>query len=239
VGDVDLTASLRRRLDLVEQRLAAACHRSGRCRGDVRLIAVTKMVSAEVAAVLPGLGIRDLGESRPQELWRKVAALPDYVDWHLIGHLQRNKVRQTLPLVRLIHSVDSLRLLTALDEEAARLHCSPAILLEVNVIRDPARLGFAPEAVPGLAPHLMSLRHVEVRGLMTMAAFAEDPETVRPTFVALRELRDRLRSALGPAHALEDLSMGMSNDFEVAVEEGATLVRLGTILFEGVGETSQ
>jgi PLP dependent protein len=227
---------LKQNLDAVEQRLAAACRRSGRRREEITLVAVTKTVSAEIAARLPALGVRHLGESRPQELWRKAATVAEAVDWHLIGHLQRNKVARTIPLVRWIHSVDSPRLLAALEEEAGRLPLPPAILLEVNMTGDPARHGFAPEEVPALAPQLLSLRHFQVRGLMTMAAYEEDPERCRPTFAALRALRDHLRTELGSEATLSDLSMGMSNDFEVAVEEGATLVRLGTVLFEGLGD---
>jgi pyridoxal phosphate enzyme (YggS family) len=222
------------RLRAVEDRLAAACRRAGRDRADVRLVAVTKSVSADVAALLPPLGVTDLGESRPQELWRKAAALPADVRWHLVGHLQRNKVERTLALAHLIHSVDSTRLLAALDEEAARQGRPVAVLLEVNASREPNKHGFAPEEVPSLAPTLAALRHVSVRGLMTMAALADDAEEARPAFAALRRLRDRLRGELGPAHPLEHLSMGMTNDFEVAVEEGATLVRVGTALFEGL-----
>jgi pyridoxal phosphate enzyme (YggS family) len=231
----DAVALLTDRLRALEDRLVAACRRAGRGRADVRLVAVTKSVSAEAAALLPPLGVVDLGENRPQELWRKAAALPGDVRWHLIGHLQRNKVERTLPLVRLIHAVDSLRLLDAIEEEAARRATPVAALLEVNASREASKHGFAPEEVPALAPRLAALRHVSVRGLMTMAAPADDPERARPTFAALRRLRDRLRAELGPAHPLEHLSMGMTGDFEVAVEEGATLVRIGTLLFEGLG----
>jgi pyridoxal phosphate enzyme (YggS family) len=222
------------RLQTVEERLRAACRRAGRDRAEVTLVAVTKTVPPEVAAELARLGVTDLGESRPQELWRKAAALPPTVRWHLVGHLQRNKIEKTLPLVTLIHSVDSLRLLAALEEEAARLGRTVPALLEVNASGEASKHGFAPAEVPGLAAHLIGLRHLLVRGLMTMAAPLDDPQQCRPTFAALRGLRDRLRGELGPPHALEHLSMGMSNDFEVAVEEGATLVRLGSVLFEGL-----
>jgi pyridoxal phosphate enzyme (YggS family) len=222
------------RLAAVEERLRAACRRAGRDRGEVTLVAVTKTVSAAVAALLPGLGVVDLGESRPQELWRKAAALPAAVRWHLIGHLQRNKVERTLPLICCVHSVDSVRLLQELEGQAAGRPGGVEALLEVNASREASKHGFAPEEVPALAPTLAALRHVRVRGLMTMAAYDEEPERCRPTFGMLRRLRDRLREALGPGHALPHLSMGMSNDFEVAVEEGATLVRLGTVLFEGL-----
>ncbi|HEV3261317.1 MAG TPA: YggS family pyridoxal phosphate-dependent enzyme [Gemmataceae bacterium] len=227
------------RLEVIEKRLAAACLRAGRARDDVTLVAVTKSVPVEVAAALPELGLHDLGESRPQELWRKAAALPDDVRWHLVGHLQRNKVERTLALVDLIHSVDSVRLLAALEGAAhGTVKQSPLpVLLEVNASREHNKHGFAPfvpEELPGLAAQVAAWRHIRVVGLMTMAAWEADPERCRPTFTALRVLRDQLRAELGPGHPLPHLSMGMTNDFEVAVEEGATLVRIGTALFEGL-----
>jgi len=234
VNMTSLHTLLRSRLDAVEERLLAACHRAGRDRHAVTLVAVTKTISVETATVLPELGLVDLGESRPQELWRKAAALPASVRWHLIGHLQRNKIERTLPLVQRIHSVDSLRLLTSLEQEAARRQISLPVLLEVNASREANKHGFRPEEVLTLAPALAALQHLRVDGLMTLAAYEEDPERCRPTFVALRTLRDQLRGQLGPVHPLDQLSMGMSNDFEIAVEEGATLVRLGTVLFEGL-----
>lgn len=224
---------LTERLAAVEERLSAACRRVGRSRAEVTLIAVTKTVSAEVAALLPGLGIHDLGESRPQELWRKASIVP-LVRWHLIGHLQRNKIERTLPLLARIHSVDSLRLLRALETAAETLvdpRPLPA-LLEFNVSREASKHGFAPDDVDEVAAALAVLKYVHVDGLMTMAAYEDDPERTRPTFQALRELRDRLAAAV--RRPLPHLSMGMSNDFEIAVEEGATMVRLGTVLFEGM-----
>jgi pyridoxal phosphate enzyme (YggS family) len=228
-----VTASLQRRLTMVEDRLRSACRRAGRDRGEVTLVAVTKTVSAEVAAALHALGVTDLGESRPQELWAKAGVLPPSVRWHQIGHLQRNKIAQTVPLVAMIHSVDSLRLLDALEAEAAKQQRTVSVLLEVNASREASKHGFAPEAVPGLAGSINRLRYAHVRGLMTMAAPEDDPEMCRPTFAAMRGLSDGLRAELSSPHGMEHLSMGMSNDFEVAVEEGATLVRLGTVLFEG------
>jgi pyridoxal phosphate enzyme (YggS family) len=225
---------LSRRLAEIEERIGSACARAGRARAEVSVIAVTKTVSAEVAAVLPELGLHELGESRPQELWRKAALLPATVRWHLIGHLQRNKIDQTLPRVVSIHSVDSLRLLAALDEAAGKSGSAPEVLLEVNASGEASKNGFAPEQVLTLVPAIGALRHLRVAGLMTMAAYEEDPERCRPTFVRLRTLRDQLQAELGPHYPLPQLSMGMSNDFEVAIEEGATQVRLGTILFEGL-----
>jgi pyridoxal phosphate enzyme (YggS family) len=227
---------LQERFDAVEQRLQAACRRSGRARQEVTLVAVTKTIAPSVAAALPKLGVVHLGESRPQELWRKAALLPGTVHWHLVGHLQRNKIERTLPLVQLIHSVDSLRLLEALEKEAARQDRLVDVLLEVNATGETNKQGFAPEELPPLLPAVAALGHVRIRGLMTMAPLEADAERCRPAFATLRTLRDRLHPEFGPAHTLEDLSMGMSNDFEVAVEEGATLVRIGTALFEGLSE---
>ncbi len=216
----------------VEGRLGAACARVGRKREQVTLVAVTKTVFADIAGLLPELGILDLGESRPQELWRKAELLPRTVRWHLIGHLQRNKIERTVPLVHCIHSVDSERLLTALD--AMDTGRAVEVLLEFNCGGEANKLGFAPEQARALVPVLHSLKHVRVRGLMTMAPFEAHPERCRPVFARLRQLREQLRQEVGALHPLSELSMGMSNDFEIAVEEGATLVRLGTVLFGGL-----
>ena len=230
--NADPKSLLAARLAAVEERIAAACRLAGRDRSEVTLIAVTKTVGPEVAALLPQLGILDLGESRPQELWRKAPLLPPAVRWHLIGHLQRNKIERTVPLVHLLHSVDSVRLLNELNQSAG--DGLLPVLLEVNASGEAAKHGFRPDEVTGLEPVLAGLRRVRVEGLMTMAAYDEEPERCRPTFVLLRDLRDRLREACGGTQPLTHLSMGMSNDFEVAIEEGATLIRLGTVLFEGL-----
>ncbi len=220
---------LKANLDAVEARIVQACQRAGRRREDVTLVTVTKTVSSEVADIAVDLGLRDLAENRPQELWRKA----DHVagaTWHLIGHLQRNKIERTLPLVQLIHSVDSERLLHALESEATS---DVSVMLEVNASGETSKQGFAPADVLALVPRLLDLRRVSIRGLMTMAAYQE-PAACRPTFAMLRLLRDQLRNALTPSHEVRFLSMGMSNDFEIAIEEGATHIRLGTVLFEGV-----
>ena len=219
---------LKRNLSALEQHIDAACRRAGRQRTDVTLVAVTKYVSPEVAAVLPELGILDLGESRPQELWRKAKALPKDVRWHLVGHLQRNKIVPTLPLVHLIHSVDSVRLLEALDAEARAQSRKIDVLLELNLSREPQKHGFEPSAI---VPELGQFANLSIRGLMTMAAETTDAEAARPVFAELRRLRDQWRHAFP---GLTELSMGMTNDFEIAIEEGATLVRIGSALFEGL-----
>jgi PLP dependent protein len=235
-GQAELRTMLSQRVHAVEERIRAACSRAGRQRAEVTLIAVTKTVTPEIAAFLPELGILDLGESRPQELWRKAEELPGSVRWHLIGHLQRNKIERTLPLVHFIHSVDSLRVLDALDQEAAKLQHRLPVLLEVNASGEANKLGFAPADVLSLAEKIDGLRNIEVRGLMTMAAFHEHAEDARQTFVTLRQLRDELRTVLKGAVALPHLSMGMTNDFEIAIEEGATFVRVGTALFDGLAD---
>jgi pyridoxal phosphate enzyme (YggS family) len=225
-----------KRLKAVEERIAGACRRVGRNRADVTLVAVTKTVSVETAGQLAAAGVLDVGESRPQELWRKAAALPAGIRWHLIGHLQRNKIERTLPLVTMIHSVDSLRLLEALEEEAAKRSQPLEVLLECNASGEASKHGFALAELPALVPLLAKQRQVHIMGLMTMAAYDPNPENCRPTFAALRQMRDRLSPSLAAPHRLQHLSMGMSNDFEVAIEEGATIIRLGTVLFEGLPE---
>lgn len=225
---------LTERLQAVEERILAACQRAGRNRADVAVVAVTKTISPATAAVLPEMGVLDLGENRPQELWHKAEVLPKNVRWHMIGHLQRNKIERTLEATDWIHSVDSARLLRALDDAALGRAKPVNVLLEVNASREASKHGFAPREAGELAPVIGALRNVHVRGLMTMAAPEEDPERCRPTFGELRRLRETLSEILQPPHNLRHLSMGMSNDFEIAIEEGATLLRLGTVLFEGL-----
>ncbi len=228
--DDELRTALAERVASVRGRIAAACARAGRT-GEVTLVAVSKSVSARVAAVMPALGVPDLGESRPQELWKKAAAIPT-ARFHLIGHLQRNKLDKTAGLCAILHAVDSERLLMALNEFGVKRGSPVPVLLEVNCSREEAKGGFTPEAFLALSDTLLSLDGVQVGGLMTMAAYSDDPEAARHTFVELRALRDALRTRSGLP--LPHLSMGMSGDFEVAVEEGATLVRVGSTLFKGL-----
>ena len=231
MDSTELISILLARLADVEARIVAACQRAGRLREDVTLIAVTKSVGLQVAAVLPELGIHALGESRPQELWKKANAIAG-VSWHLIGHLQRNKLDKTIPLVSLVHSVDSVRVLEALDAFGTKRGTPVRVLIEVNCSREEAKGGFHPDELSALGDKAMSLPGVQLEGLMTMAAHHDDPQLCRPTFIELHNLRDQLRSVTGLS--LPHLSMGMSNDFEVAIEHGATFVRIGSTLFEGL-----
>lgn len=226
---------LRRNLARVREQMAAAAARSGRPADSVTLVAVTKYVSPDVARLLPQAGVLDLGESRPQDLWLKAASLHDQpVRWHLVGHLQRNKVARTLPAVHLIHSVDSTRLLAAIDEAATARQCIADVLLEVNISGQPQKHGFPPDALADALQQAARCRGLRVRGLMAMAGTPGDLASARREFASLRELRNRLQHLQSSHVQLDELSMGMSGDFEVAIEEGATMVRIGSALFEGI-----
>ncbi|HEY2894443.1 MAG TPA: YggS family pyridoxal phosphate-dependent enzyme [Pirellulales bacterium] len=230
-----LASQLGDNLARVRDGVARAAKSSGRGPESVTLVGVTKYVDAEAAAALVACGCLDLGESRPQELWSKAADMAELpVRWHLIGHLQRNKIRRTLPLVELIHSVDSRRVLAALEEEAAAANRTVNVLLEANITSDMAKTGLRPNEAEGALAWAAALEHVRIRGIMGMASLEGGDETARRDFVRLRQLRDQLSACCPPNIALEELSMGMSNDFEIAIEEGSTMVRVGSALFEGI-----
>ncbi len=231
----DLAATIGRNLAEIRQRIAEAAARSGRSADDVTLVAVTKYVEADVVRAVVEAGVTVLGESRPQHLWAKAEALADLpIRWHMIGHLQRNKVQRTVRLVKMIESVDSLRLLEAIDAAAAEPECEARVpvLLEVNVSAEQSKYGFEPGQLPGLLEELTNYPNVEVRGLMGMAALEGGLDAAQRDFAALRELRDRLRSACPEGITLDELSMGMSRDYEIAIEQGATIVRVGSAIYD-------
>ncbi len=217
------------RLDALRERMAAACERAGREPDDVRLVAVSKTYPPEMVEAAVRGGCDCFGESRVYEALPKIEACPGNLEWHFIGHLQRNKVQQVVPAFALIHAVDSLRLLERIEAVAEVVGRRAAICLEVNVSGEASKFGLAPVEVPAVLEAINGMPHVDVRGVMTMAPFSPDAEAARPVFRRLRECRDRWAEQSG--FALDTLSMGMSNDFEVAIEEGATLVRVGTGLF--------
>lgn len=229
-------------LAAVRGRVADACRRAGREPGEVRLVGVTKYVSAEAARMLLEAGCPDLAESRPQSLWEKATALADHAPaprWHLIGHLQRNKIRRTLPLLSLLHSLDSVRLVEAIEAEAATTGRVCEALVEVNLAGDPGRTGLLEADVIPVLEAAARCRHVRLTGLMGMAAVPEGPESgpaARRQFARLRELRDHLVDSVPTLTGLAELSMGMSGDFVEAILEGATIVRVGSALWEGVDE---
>ena len=214
--------------------MAAACERAGRPPDAVRLVAVVKTVEPEVVRALQAVGVMDVGENRVQEARRKHEALGGTLGlrWHMIGHLQTNKVRHALRLFEMFHSVDSVRLAEALDQRAAHEGKAVPVLLQCNTSGEESKSGVGPAQLRKLLDAVLPLEHVRVKGLMTMAPFVDDPETVRPCFAALRELADKARAATGLP--MPHLSMGMTQDFEVAIEEGATLVRIGSALFRGM-----
>ena len=214
----------------VRGRIDAACRRVGRDPAEVQVIAVTKTHGAETVREAWEAGLAIVGENKVQEAAWKRPASPSGPEWHLIGHLQGNKVRPALELFDFIHSVDSIRLIDRIEAIAEEIGARPRILLEVNVSGEQSKSGMKPEEVESAVAHLMSsCSRITLEGLMTMAPFSENPEDARPHFRRLRELRDRLEGRFGIR--LPRLSMGMSGDYEVAVEEGATWVRLGTVLF--------
>ena len=226
--------TLARNLEDVRRRIAAASERAGRSAREILFVAVTKSATVEWMRGLYELGCRDFGESRPQQLVQRAAQLPADVRWHLIGHLQRNKAALVWPVASWLHSVDSQRLIDCLTKIARTSMHRPAVLLEVNVSGEAAKDGFAPERLRFAWPELPHTSSLDIQGLMTMAPLSDDPESARTVFRALRMFRDELRGVAGDSAALPQLSMGMSGDFEVAIEEGATIVRVGSRLFEGL-----
>ena len=214
----------------VRAKIAAACAKAGRDPAGVEIVAVTKTHDESVVREARDAGLGIVGENKVQEAaWKKPASVSG-PEWHLIGHLQSNKVRAALELFDFIHSVDSVKLADRIELVAEEIGARPRVLLEVNVSGEKSKSGLAPAAVKPLLEHIASeCPRITVEGLMTMAPVCEDPEEARPVFRGLRELRDSLERELGIG--LPRLSMGMSGDYEVAVEEGATWVRLGTVLF--------
>ncbi len=225
---------LRRNLDRIRQRLDQALQQAGRTGQTVLLVAVTKYVPVEVAAELVRLGCRHLGESRPQELWRKAEALPQEVVWHQVGHLQRNKVRRTLRHARWIHSGDRWPLLQVLQQEAAAAAVRPKVLLQVNISGEEAKSGFRPEELPQVVSRLGELSELEVCGLMGMSGLGASEAEKSRQFELLRNLRDQVQPLCPPEVKLQELSMGMSDDFPLAVAQGATIIRIGSALYEGI-----
>jgi pyridoxal phosphate enzyme (YggS family) len=213
----------------IREKLAAAACRAGRRPDEVDLVAVSKTQPVEKIQEAVDAGLCIFGENRVQEAFEKAPALPKELNWHLIGHLQRNKIRKALNLFSLIQGIDSLHLARAIDRIAAEMQICPRILLEVNVSGEASKFGFAPENLQLCIDELIALRHIKIEGLMTMAPLSPNPEDSRPYFARLLKMRDQLAQM---THLLlPTLSMGMSGDYEVAVEEGATLVRIGSALF--------
>jgi len=219
---------LRERLKLINEKIAAACHRAGRDFFDVTLVAVSKTVEPERIRQAIEAGVRILGENRVQEAAAKMPALADIVaehqvEWHLIGHLQSNKARRAVELFSTVQSVDSFKLAERLNVVAGELGKRLPVFIEVNLGGEDSKAGVEPDQVLPLCEQVATLANLELKGLMAVPPFLENAEDVRPFFRRLRTLRDQAQ--------LKELSMGMSHDFEIAIEEGATIVRVGTALF--------
>jgi len=216
---------------IVENRIKEACKRRGRDRSEVTLIAVSKTKPAEMIREAYQSGIRDFGENKVQEICDKYELLPDDIRWHMIGHLQRNKVKQVIEKTVLIHSVDSVRLAEQIEEEAAKKGICVDILLEVNVADEESKFGFRLEETEQAIRDISVFPHISIKGLMTIAPFVENSEQNRPVFKELNQFYvDMQRKNIDNVN-MNMLSMGMTGDYEIAIEEGATLVRVGTGIF--------
>ena len=222
---------LKDQLQEVEKRIQAACDRAGRKREEVTLIAVSKTKPVETLQEAYDLGVRIFGENKVQELTAKYEALPKDIHWHMIGHLQTNKVKYIIDKAELIHSVDSLKLAETIEKEAAKHDLIADILVEVNVAEEESKFGMKMEEVIPFVEKVSAFPHVRVRGLMTIAPFVEDPEENRSIFADLHKLYIDIKKKNHDYDTVSVLSMGMTNDYEVAIEEGATMVRVGTGIF--------
>jgi hypothetical protein len=224
---------IRENLEFVRSRILAASRRRGRDAGPVRLVCVTKNIAVDRIEEAIALGVKEMGESRVQEASGKYRAIGDRATWHLIGHLQTNKVRDALRVFSLIHSVDSERLIQELDAQARKISKVQDILIEVNISGEGQKYGIAPAGLPDLIAKLSAYRNVRVVGLMGMAPLVSNPESARPYFRQLSSIFVDSRSRKIPNVEMRYLSMGMSQDFEVAIEEGANIVRIGSAIFKG------
>jgi pyridoxal phosphate enzyme (YggS family) len=221
--------SVEQNLSAVRAAIRTAAERAGRDPASVRLVAVSKTHPADAIRRAFDAGQLAFGESRAQEALEKISLLPQGIEWHFIGHLQKNKIRRVLAHFALFHSVDSTALARQISRIAGECALCPRVLLEVNVSGERTKRGFAPGEIPDEMPALLELPHLRIAGLMTMAPYSENPESARPVFAGLRALRDDLEQKTGAA--LPELSMGMSGDFAVAIAEGATIVRVGSAIF--------
>lgn len=220
-----------RNIDSIKSEIQKACTKARRDPSEVKLLAVSKTFSVETIKAAYAAGQRLFGENRVQELCQKASLLPPDIEWHLIGTLQRNKVKDVVGKVALIHSVDSLPLAQEINKQALKRNLSVNILLQVNIAEEESKHGFALEEIAAKVKTMCQLPGIKIRGLMTIAPFTENPEEVRLVFRQLKMLAESLEKMRLPEVQMQELSMGMSGDFGVAVEEGATLVRIGSRIF--------
>ncbi len=218
-------------IEILRDRILRACEKAGRNRDDISVVAVSKTFDADRVREAAEAGIRDFGENYVQELQRKRTDLPDDLRWHFVGHLQTNKVRQIADYVHLIHSVDNLRLAKELQKRAEKAGRTIDVLVEVHTTDEATKYGVAPEETAELVGQIAELDRVQVRGLMTMGPFSDDPNDSRPSFRQVVELKKSIEDRGWKRVSMDELSMGMTHDFEAAIEEGATILRIGTAIF--------
>lgn len=223
--------TIRDHLNEVRENIQKACEKAGRSPQEVTLIAVSKTKPLFMLEEAYEAGARDFGENKVQEILEKHPKMPEDARFHMIGHLQRNKVKQVLPHAVLIHSVDSYRLAEQISQEAGKLGITAKILLEVNVAKEESKFGMMPEDVPEMAGQIAALPHLQIEGLMTIAPFVDDPEKNRPVFRKLYQLSVDIKKKNIDNVNMGVLSMGMTGDYQVAVEEGSTMIRVGTGIF--------
>jgi len=226
-----MAQQIRERLVRVRERIARAAERAGRSADDITLIAVSKTFDSATVQQAVDAGARDLGENRVQEAIAKVGVVQGEARWHLIGHLQSNKARQAVEAFDVIHTIDSNQLADRLDRIAGEVGRRPSVLVQVDLAHEPTKSGADESELPAIVEALESASHLEFRGLMTLPPFFDSPEQARPYFRKLREILEGLNRHRSTDQRLTELSMGMTNDFEVAIEEGATMVRVGTAIF--------
>lgn len=224
-------SEIKKNLDNIMLRARAAAEKSGRSLEDIKIIAVTKTVDVERINNVYEYGLRDMGENRVQELLEKYDQLPSDIKWHIIGHLQTNKVKYIVDKVQMIHSVDSMELAKEINTRAAKHQRKVDILLQVNVSGEETKFGINPENVNEYIAALSHMENIALKGLMTIAPYAQDPQDVRPVFKNLYNIYIDIKNKRYDNVSMDYLSMGMSNDFEVAIEEGANVVRIGTSIF--------
>jgi pyridoxal phosphate enzyme (YggS family) len=234
------------RIERLKETIGSTCARAGRDPAEVRLVIVTKSAAFEAIMEVIRLGFLDLGENRVQQLKKVAMQIEDdfkqnpevlgtlpKIRWHMIGHLQRNKVRQVLPVIDLIHSIDTLRLAEEINAAAAKMNICPHVLLQVNTSEEPQKYGVSVGAVPHLAEQIETLPNIKLAGLMTMAPLTHNKDEIRKCFVRARELFIEMRGEKIVGRNFNELSMGMSSDYEIALEEGATILRIGSAIFSG------
>jgi len=223
--------SIRENVQFVRNKIAEACRRSGRESEEIELVAITKTVDVEQINEAIEAGIRVVGENRVQEAWRKFQEVGEKAHWHMVGHLQTNKVKRVLQFADMIHSVDSVYLAGEIQTQAKKLDRTIEILIQVNTSGEESKFGLEPEATIGAIEEVSILPNLKIKGLMTIGAFLPNPEDVRPCFKLLNDLKDRVNERGITSVEIGTLSMGMTNDYEIAIEEGSTMVRVGTAIF--------